>query len=66
MKKLKKKIKDFIYVVNYPLGVDEQWDKESIDSFGKFLDGINLILSIAVFVVPALSLLTILIQNYGK
>ncbi|GEM_PF-4193667 len=66
MKKLKKKIKDFIYVVKYPLGADEQWDKESIDSFGKFLDGINLILSIAVFGIPALSLLTILIQNYGK
>lgn len=66
MKNFKKKIKDFVYVVNYPMGTDEQWDRESIESFNKFLDGINLMLSVVVFGVPIASFLTLLVQNYGK
>ena len=66
MKKLKNKIKDFVYVVNYPAGVDEQWDKEAIESFNKLLDSSNLILLIVIFGIPVGSFLTLLIQNYGK
>lgn len=36
--KAKKKIKDFFTLVNYPYGIDKEYDKESNKDFLNFLD----------------------------
>ena len=65
MKKLKKKIKDSIYLLNYPYGLDKKWDDECDRRFFKFLDCVTLALYFIIFAYPVASILTILVQNYG-
>ena len=66
MKNLKKKIKDAVYLLNYPYGLDKKWDDDCNNSFSTFLDYLTWILCIIVFGIPTISILTLLVQNYGK
>jgi len=40
IKKAKKKVDAFFTLLNYPYGVDEEYDRECESSFHKFLDGL--------------------------
>jgi len=66
MKNLKTKIKNAKHLLNYPYGIDTKWDKQCDDSLLKFLDIVTYGLYVFVFGIPALSMLVLLIQNYGR
>lgn len=65
MKNLKKKIKDAVYLFQYPYGLDKKWDEECDSSFSKFLDYLTWFLYAVVFGIPLTSALTLLVQKYG-